>query len=268
MKMLRRSISLMALLLGLLLPLTSCTMYRSELSQTTAQSTAQPTEKSDSGLIEDWYRYAIVLPEELGTSEYKQGDAYVDPEALTLFESEWLELYLRDLSLSDGSLRPWTPFHYRFYHPESDVVFTMTVTPTAYTDDNVVPWSFSDYTDLEQALENEEFRKQCATGFADVKITAGSGLERIIKVGNAYYEFATGFGSVGCIHFYVNDTWVTLELRWPDPASCSKQSRELFPEQITARPNYINHPVFEKLMHFTTAPEQIDQIIAAWEGKW
>lgn len=74
------------------------------------------------------------------------------------------------------------------------------------------------------------------------------GVRGSVRIGNALYHFYgyTSPGSVNQIDIIVGDTSITMSF---------------FNE-------YPKHEIMDNLLNYDTAPEQIDQIIAAWEGKW
>ena len=74
-----------------------------------------------------------------------------------------------------------------------------------------------------------------------------------VQVGNAIYEYSEADGAILAIHLFVNDREVIIHNHLDSGVLTGLAQDNL---------------VLSNLLQKNTAPEQIDQIIAAWEGKW
>lgn len=71
---------------------------------------------------------------------------------------------------------------------------------------------------------------------------------RYVKIGNAIYEYCSV--ALTNIYFMVNGSVVNVMFQGVNEAL------------------WLEHPVMKKLLDPATAPAQIDELIAQWEGKW
>ena len=233
----RKSFVLTCLLLSFLF-LFSCSYNPPKEAEQSEETTSTQVFREEITGDGSMIHYTVIYPEDY--DKYRDFPLFAEPDVLNIFEYDLDRVAAVGVDPEKRAVLPTDTFEYRFCTNQDQSGYEIWFWPST----KEFP-----YITLEEALRDREFFEQYIQGFEHCR--ASQAVENYVQIGNALYSFWV-WGGIRQIIIYVNETWVVITP---------------FNVVIDQSP-HINSPVWDRLIDPGTAPEQIDQIIAAWEGKW
>lgn len=256
----KKSILLFAV--SLILLFSSCASTDQPLGGTLISATVATTtpeeDKLTCGLTTE---YLVFYPNELKEYEMVAKNyfcAYADPNLLNIFDLplQRIKYAKPSVHLSEGI------FYYTFdSNCEPLEIRVNGYSKAGFTEKSPLEYIATRYTgeDFEDAIISFEDAREWEGFNEDLSKMYGDDL--FVSIGNAYYVFGPGGKMAGIseIFFIVNGQ--SIQIKFPTQ----------FLNESEGGGVVIRHPqseVLDRLSHISTAPEQIDAILDAWEGKW